>query len=320
MDAALDVLAQANSQEENGHYQTRLLLIRHRKFVETAQPAPRQPWPQPVADLFPGVTGIPEVHAGELTVELATSAIRHHGSLVVRQWLRPEACAFMRDSIDQSFAAAEEVAGQDDFESTPWYRHFTPVRGKGFRLNRLARDFVNAGAGILAVDSPRALCRFLDCLFDSGVDKFLAEYFGEPPAFSAKKTTLRRTPPDSATGWHQDGSYFSGDVRALNIWTALSPCGVDAPSLDIVAERIDAPFVRGGVQADEIALTEENAAEYGGHNVVRPVLEPGDAVLFDEMALHRTGVSPAMTKTRYAVEMWFFAPSMFPIDEVPLYL
>ncbi|NND66331.1 MAG: hypothetical protein HKN19_01975 [Halioglobus sp.] len=50
------------------------------------------------------------------------------------------------------------------------------------------------------------------------------------------------------------------------------------------------------------------------------MLGPGDAVLFDELALHRTGVSPSMTETRYAIEMWFFAPSMFPRDEVPLYL
>jgi ABC-type spermidine/putrescine transport system permease subunit I len=28
----------------------------------------------------------------------------------------------------------------------------------------------------------------------------------------------------------------------------------------------------------------------------------------------------AMTKTRYAVEMWFFAASMFPHSQVPLHL
>lgn len=320
MDAALQVLAEANRQEENGHYQTRLLLIRHRKFVEAGQPAPPQPWPKPVPDMFPTVTGIPEVHASELTADLATSAVQHHGSLIVRGWFPPDTCAAMRDTIDQSFAAADAVAGQDSFESTPWFRHFTPVRGQGFRLNSLARDFVRAGAGVLGVDSPRAMCRYLDCLYGSGVDKFLHEYFGEPPAFSAKKTTLRRTPPDSRTGWHQDGSYFSGEVRALNIWAAFSACGVDAPSMDIVAERIDAPLVEGGIQASEIVLDDDSAAERGASNVVRPVLEPGDAVLFDELALHRTGVSPSMAETRYAIEMWFFAPSMFPIDEIPLYL
>ena len=36
------------------------------------------------------------------------------------------------------------------------------------------------------------------------------------------------------------------------------------------------------------------------------------------MTLHRTGVSPGMTRTRYAIESWFFAPSTYPQDQVPI--
>jgi hypothetical protein len=39
----------------------------------------------------------------------------------------------------------------------------------------------------------------------------------------------------------------------------------------------------------------------------RRVFDTGDALLFDHMTLHRTDMDPAMTQTRYAVEMWFFA-------------
>lgn len=63
------------------------------------------------------------------------------------------------------------------------------------------------------------------------------------------------------------------------------------------------------------AAAERAAGEAG---VVRPIFEPGDMLLFDDRCLHSTAVSPAMTRTRYAVETWFFASSDFPDDYTPL--
>jgi hypothetical protein len=50
----------------------------------------------------------------------------------------------------------------------------------------------------------------------------------------------------------------------------------------------------------------------------RPVFEPGDVLLFDDLFLHRTAVDPAMTRDRYAIETWFFAPSAYPAGQIPL--
>jgi len=184
----------------------------------------------------------------------------------------------------------------------------------GYTFGRLDRHFVSAGAGVLAVDSPRPFYRYLECLTDAGIAKLLQEYFDERPLLSAKKTTLRRTPPDAVAGWHQDPRSFSESVRALNIWAAFSPSGVDAPSLDIFANRFDA-LVEPGV-AD--ILDDDTAANGGIETVEQPVFELGDAVLFDETAMHRTGANKSMTQTRCAIEMWFFAASMFPRQQVPL--
>ncbi len=41
-------------------------------------------------------------------------------------------------------------------------------------------------------------------------------------------------------------------------------------------------------------------------------------MLFDELFLHRTALDPAMTRTRHAIESWFFAPSAYPEGHVPL--
>src|SRR5438094_756451 len=55
-----------------------------------------------------------------------------------------------------------------------------------------------------------------------------------------------------------------------------------------------------------------------GAPILRPVFGPGDALFFDNMFLHRTAADPAMTEPRYAIESWFFAPSRYPDDQVPL--
>ena len=46
--------------------------------------------------------------------------------------------------------------------------------------------------------------------------------------------------------------------------------------------------------------------------VVRPIFEPGDAILFDEMNLHSTAADPSMPNPRYAIESWFFGLSRLP--------
>ena len=62
-------------------------------------------------------------------------------------------------------------------------------------------------------------------------------------------------------------------------------------------------------------IAEQLAGEDG---IVRPIFEPGDALLFDELFLHQTGIDPAMAKPRLAIESWFFGASRFPGTYVPL--
>ncbi len=48
-----------------------------------------------------------------------------------------------------------------------------------------------------------------------------------------------------------------------------------------------------------------------------PHFRAGDAMLFD-MLLHRTAVGPEMTRERYAMETWLFAPSTYPDGQIPV--
>ena len=60
----------------------------------------------------------------------------------------------------------------------------------------------------------------------------------------------------------------------------------------------------------------EEVAE--GAQVQRPIFEPGDVMLFDELFLHATGADIDMPNTRYAIESWFFGPSKFPEGYAPV--
>ena len=52
--------------------------------------------------------------------------------------------------------------------------------------------------------------------------------------------------------------------------------------------------------------------------VVRPALRAGDAVIFDDRFVHRTGVGAGMCHERYAIESWFFAASVYPAAQLPI--
>jgi hypothetical protein len=317
---AIELLTESNRREENAEIETRLVSMRHRAFIEVVEPSPPKPWPVPVPDLFPDVSTIPEIPAAELCVELVASAIQHHGSLLVRGLIDPESAEGIRQAIDEAFAGAAAAANKPSFDPTPWYTHFRAIRKKGYRFGGRERSYASDGDGVHAVDSPRALFRHLDSLAAAGFNELLYKYFDERPAFSAKKTTLRRTPPNALAGWHQDGSFLGTQVRSLNIWTAFSPCGVDAPSLDIFPRPFDHLVEMGGADIFDWAVSNETAVRYNLETVVRPRFETGDALLFDQMTLHRTGVDSTMTKTRYAIEMWFFAASTYPHAQVPLFV
>jgi hypothetical protein len=148
----------------------------------------------------------------------------------------------------------------------------------------------------------------------TGLGALIGGYLGEPPALSADKTTLRKASASEPGGWHQDGK-FLGDVNSLNLWLSLSHCGDTAPGLDLVPRRlteiVDAGVGPGGLEA--ITVPHERALELAGElGVARPIFEPGDAIFFDHLNLHRTASDPSMSGTRYAVESWFFGPSAFP--------
>jgi hypothetical protein len=333
---APSVLAEARRLEEDGRYRdaigtlTRanragrvaaieraLVRLRHEAFASTDH-TPPSPLPPPIVAEPAGPT-LAEIEPGELSVDALRRGLARSGCLLVRGLVPHDRVEAMVDGIDRALEAFDAgLAGAPVSDTEPWYAPFTPGPGQ-FRVGG-RRNWVRASGGIWAADSPRMLFELLALVDDLGIGGLVSEHLGEQPALSANKCTLRRVPVDTNTDWHQDGAFLGTEVRTLNLWLSLSRCGVDAPGLDLVPRRLDDVVQTGTdgaifdwavspVVVDQLAVDAP---------VLRPEFEPGDALLFDHLFLHRTAVSPGMTRERYAIETWFFAPSAYPDGQIPL--
>lgn len=315
--AEIETLTRSNRAHRDPDNERRLLELRHRAGkVLTAAPTEVE-GAGPDFEALPDDGSLPEIRPGDLTPELLRAGILRDGCLLVRGLIDPGDAAILVEEIDAALAARDAHAAGDSGEPAQ-YEEF--VGDEEDKAGLMARQWVSGG-GVWAADSPRAMFSMIDALERNGVRELIGGYLGERPAFSVQKCTLRRVEPDTGSAWHQDGA-FLGEVKALNVWVALNRCGDEAPGLDIVPRRLDTIVATGteGAIFDwsvAPAVAEEAA---GDKQILRPVFEAGDVLFFDDLFLHATATSESMTKTRYAVESWFFGPSAFPAEYVPLAL
>ena len=316
--ARIDALMDRNRESASAETERELVRVRHEAFAELLEDAPG---PTPNGDGATGAAarieqGIPVLDVADLTPEAVRTAILGHGSVHVRGLLAPETTDRLAGGIDAAFDGYDNPG--DDESPDPWYHPFAP--SSGYNLGG-GRKWNRDGGAIWAADSPRLLFELLDTYERAGLRKVIAGYLGERPAMSMNKSVLRRVPPDTqGADWHQDGAFLGSEIRSLNVWVALSDCGRDAPGMDLVPKRLEEIAETGteGANFDwsvSPAVVERVAAPEG---TVRPEFKAGDALLFDHLNLHRTAADPSMTRDRYAIETWFFAPSVYPEKQVPL--
>jgi hypothetical protein len=228
--------------------------------------------------------------------------------------------ACLRDAVDRTFEAHRVVAGVGPSEETrPWCDPFEGVPDLDAH-----RFMVRAASGILAADAPRALYELLETMRSLRIDAMVAEYFGERPALSVKKCTLRRLRVRDwrvywrlfLANWHQDGAFLGKDVRTVNAWFALSACGRRAPGMELVPLRLERLLATGAHETsfDWTVSRRTIARALPGVAVWEPEFQAGDALFFDHWFLHRTAPRFGQWRTRHAVETWFFAPSAYADD------
>jgi hypothetical protein len=271
-------------------------------------------------DLFPS-SGVPEITPDKLTAESLGAGILHHGCLIVRGLFAPTEAESLVKGIDKAIERSIAFAkGASAAETLPWY---APIPLPPKSAVALGRAFIQKGTGVLTGDSPRMLFELIEFIQQKRIDAIIAEYLGEQPVLSVGKSTLRRVPHTiGTTDWHQDGAFLGESVRTVNMWLALSRCGDEAPGLEIVPRRID-HIVETGTQGAHYKWSVGHGVAVdiaADKPIVSPIFMPGDAIFFDHLFLHRTGATPNMTKDRWAIETWFFAPSTYPIQQEPIVL
>lgn len=287
-----------------------------REAIASARPRPD--WPPQLRDPFPDHTGIPEVLAADLASDIMAGAILHHGSLIVRGALERDEADGLAVDIDRVFAAHDAwIAGQPVESDAAWFSQFELDPEDEIAQ---ARPWNRAGGGVLAADSPVLFNRLAELYQRRGLLGAIEGHLGERPLLSVGKTVLRRVEPQRAGDFHQDGAFLGAGVRTINVWIALSDCGLDSPGLEIVDRRVPAVVETGTEGAHfKWSVGREVARRANeGRPFARPVFRAGDALLFDQFMLHATSHDAAMHRARYAIESWFFAPSAYTEEQVAL--
>jgi hypothetical protein len=319
----IDVLTATNRSRRDPEVECRLVRLRHAAFDHLNKSSERSDWPAFSPYELPEAEGLPTTSPDELTPSALRAGILRYGCLLVRGLVPQKRVDQLVDGIDRALAAYDaRAAGAPVSETRPWYEPFKP-KGNGSSSGKMGvrRNAVRAGGAVLTADSPRMMYDLLDTLDDVGLRRLTTGYLGERPALSMNKCTLRRAPLDAVfADWHQDGAFLGDGIRTVNVWLSLSHCGRDAPGLDILPRRLDRIVETGtegaifpwAVAPDMVERTAR------GTPICRPMFEPGDVLLFDELFLHRTACDSEMTRERYAIETWLFAPSAYPDNQIPL--
>lgn len=295
-------------------------ISRRRDPAVIAQVTSRDVWPPLLKDPFPEMEeGVPQIGPERLTGEMLGGAILNHGLLLVRGLVDQAAVQRLTKVLERSFDEAQGYR-QDDSQRVLG-RYFAPYPlDESCEMTANDREFVIRGAGVWTADSPPSMDVLIEELRRAGVVQVIEDYLGEPAYLSVGKSTLRRVPPTSGAGWHQDGAFLGADIRTVNCWLALSDCGEDSPGLDIYPGRLNHIVETGTQDAPYDWAVGDAVVEALPKRWVAPRFKAGDALFFDQLMLHRTGVRPGMTRDRLAIETWMFAGSTFPVRQIPLAL
>src|SRR5262245_24836656 len=317
---AVDALVVAGRLRRDPGLERRLVRLRRAAVAQLDTSLAPVTWPHFALEDGPlPPPGPLEIRAAELTPRTLRTGIQRHGHLLVRGLVPPARVARLCEAIDRTFDAQKAVAATGgSAETAPWCDPLDDLPDGAAH-----RAMVRAAHGVLAVDSPRALFEFFETVHDLGIDALLTAYLGERPGLSAQKCTLRRVDASDwkirLSNWHQDGAFLGRGIRTVDAWFALSPCGRDAPGMDLVPVRLPRllPRGEGGTAFDWTVAPETIARELPGVPIWRPEFEAGDVLFFDDWSLHRTAADEGMPNLRYAIESWWFAPSAYLEESFP---
>src|SRR5947208_1297368 len=208
---AIDAVTRANRLRREPDLEHRLVRLRHEAFTQIDRTSGPSSWPviAPGDDL--ATTRPPVASPDELTPQLLSTAIWKHGCLHVRRLVPEDQVGLLVDGIDKAIAGFDaHASGLSASDTTPWFEPFVPRPGYSIGVKR---KWVRDSGGVWTADSPRVLSDLVDTIDSVGLGQAIAAYFGERPALSVNKCTLRRVALDTKdANWHQDGAFLGDGI------------------------------------------------------------------------------------------------------------
>ena len=291
---------------------TRLWELRH-SLADEIRRGILAPGPLPAPPPYTGqrhrLAGLPVAQA-PVAPETLRLALEQHSCVLVKRLATPAQARRLLDIAVKTYDAYDRfdraVAAGDTPETSEYYQIPAALTPRAVNDRRYHRQY----GGIVVHDAPLAgfeLCEFYS---DHAILAAIAACLGARPVISDVKTVVRKGDPASTVRhvFHQDGLFLHH--RSINIWLSLTGAGIDAPGLELLPHNIGT-FERAGGPGSVLpyeVLCRSVYDKYGEDAFWRPAFEPGDAMIFNERCLHRTHVTSAMSRDRYALETWFFAP------------
>ena len=211
-----------------------------------------------------------------------------HGVLYLPRLFEPAFIARIGAAADRIYARRDEKAR--------WL-----MERKGIQL----RDDWRA----IGLDKIRlGLRRLPGLLMHEALVELAWTYLGERPVAHLDSYVRVQTPTSRHTHlpFHRDQTVVG--ARLLNVWIPLVPCGHDAPGLELVAgsdgRRLDPanPCAAGIVERARLDEASVLAA-FPSEAFWRPVLAPGDVLVFSGETIHRTHITPNMKRPRASIDL-----------------
>jgi hypothetical protein len=149
----------------------------------------------------------------------------------------------------------------------------------------------------------------VDAIVPHDARRLARAYLGHEPEAAPDRYVREIRPErvDAHLPYHQDESILRR--RAVNVWWPLDRCGDLSPGLELVrfshARLLEPAPVPGSPFAVEKVRLDESfvRAEFPEAYFFRPIVEPGDVIVFSGATVHRTFSSASMTQRRLSVEV-----------------
>jgi hypothetical protein len=208
-------------------------------------------------------------------------------------------------------------------------KKMTSSRGNPYAV--VFSDVVDAANGTLEIDVSVILHVLSSPCFDIARQYFQKKCGTTDAVIILPNLLVRRFDPAQAAAvldetkipYHQDAFGFPVGFEVLNVWTLLSPdeCGSTSPGLEFILDRFG-KFIdkEGNPTSQTYQFLETSHAAIDEYLQVydpwRPSVALGDALIFTELALHRTYLNSTQKAARCSAEVRLIGRSQQVIDHL----